>query len=944
MESYYTYQEEIERKYGDRSVILMMVGSFYEMYEYEGVGQAQRLSPLLNITLTKKDKKKEMSRTNPYMCGFPSHSLRKFVDILVGQLGYTVGIVDQLEEEPTATVRQKKRGLAKVYSPCIPYEYDFEDGSFDGSCSSQEERVCLAFSIQRQSRNHLSRDQRFFLSYILLNLSFGHVLYGDEDYASIEEVRESLSRIYMKEHVQEVLVLETSSDHLLKQHEDQVLTHHHPKIDGKYRLLNYQQKVLSRVYKDTEEATVISELDLERHPCIVQYLVFLLDFVFDHCPLVLSKMKRPVPMRTHARTSYNIRTYYELNILNHRNFDRRKNHTDTSLIDLVDKTCTPMGSRRLRHLCFVPTYDMDDLERRYDRVEKYVQHRTRLKDRRLVFNTVGDMEKRYRSMCLDKISPKDMAQVLRTIESLISTKSLDVGQEREAELSRMLRWASDVWDWGRMDKSRTSARIDEDFYRVPDENVHEMYRTYEKDRAFVEAFVHRCQDMCQMKMGNDDEVWLVTTKRKWTLWKKDMEREGVHALESKGSAYTLHSPDLDACTKRMQRIMQQLRDHWRQRFSADLSHFCRVYGSEVEWLCRHIAEEDVYMAFAHVAILHKYCRPILTIDSPTSAIVATGVRHAVIERIQDSERFVENDVRLDDGKYGMLVYGLNSAGKSTLLKSIGLCVLMAQIGMFVPCASFHFQPFQTVLSKIFVMDDIYRAQSTFLYELNELKTILNQCGPHSLVLCDELTSGTETYSATGLMASTLLHCIDKRTRFLFTTHLHTLSDVDEIVENDALDIVHFAVSVTDGRIQYDRKLAKGMGSSLYGIEIADAVGFPSTFTKKAFDVRNRVSKQREVLVQDHRSRYNKRVVMDACEECGAHTDLHTHHIIPQKESDEYGYISTFHKNRRFNLRVLCERCHIDEHRRSPNPFEAMSLRGFGNDANNETMMTTTTPL
>lgn len=939
METYYSYQEEIQRKYGERSVIFMMVGSFYEIYEFEDIGHATKMSSLLNIALTKKDKKKESSRSNPYMCGFPSHSLRKFVDILVRQFGYTVGIVDQVEDEdhshrPSSSSsggsRQKKRDLSKVYSPCIPYEYDFDsenEVSSPAFSQPQSENVCLLYNIQRQARNHLSKDRRFFLSYVILNLSFGHVYYGEEDFALLADLYESLHRVCMKEHVQEILVVETShktigaeaSTH--QPHEkwfsflEDSLVHEHPQIDGKYRLLAYQQKVLVRVYKNALEHEVISELDLERHPSIVQYLVFLFDFVFDHCPLVLSRMKRPQPLRTRMTLHYNIRTYYELNVLNQRVMDRRRNATEMALMDLVDTTTTPMGSRWLRHLFFVPIHDAEELMRRYDRVEWYLQHASVLGKQRLTFNGLGDVEKRYRALCLDRISPREMALLLRSIHVLLSETSLLAS--RETELRLFVTTCTERWDVEVMESSRSTTRVDEDFYRCPDENVRNMMRTYHADEHYLQTFLRRFENACQIKYGNGDDISLTITKRKWGVYRTQMEKEGIHVLESRSSSTcTLHSRELDTRTKRMQTVMIQLREMWRQRFSADVQFLARTYGDTIEWVCQRIAEEDVFMSFAHTAMTYRYCRPtVLASDNTSSSVHAQGIRHPIIERIQDDEKFTENDVHLDENRaMGMLIYGLNSAGKSTLLKSVGLAVVMAQVGMFVPCTHFEFRPFHTLLTKIFVMDNIYKAQSTFLYELKEIKTILQQCDKNSLVLCDELTSGTETYSATGLMASTLLHCIGRHARFMFTTHLHTLAQIPEIVENPSLHIVHFAVHVEEGRIRYDRKLATGMGGSLYGIEIADALGFPASFTKMAFDVRNRVSGAPKVLVHDRRSKYNRRLVMDACEVCGTHENLHTHHIVPQKQSDAQGYVGIFHKNRRFNLQVLCKDCHIRHHR------------------------------
>lgn len=906
MDTYYVYQEEIEKKYGINSVIMMMVGSFYEVYEYDKIGKASHISSLLNITLTKKDKKKDLSKTNPYMCGFPSHSLKKFVEILVKKYDFTVGIVDQSDAD---VGKLKHRELAKVYSPCIPFEFDFE--MEDNYMMDTYDNVCMLFSVQKQMRNHLSKDKRYFVFYIILNLSLGTIYFSEEEYYMMDDVYDSLNRIFIKENVKERIIVETDLEIFNEDALHPILTHRHLKLGSQYKCLSYQQKVLSKVYTNSIENDVICDMDLERYPSIVEYLTFLFDFIYDHFPLVLSKVQKPHHIMSRSQLTYNIRSYYELNILNQKMMSKRINKTELSLINLLDKTCTGMGSRYLHHLFFVPTFDMDTLNGRYDKVDYYMKHPKILSQKRLLFSTFCDIEKKFRLMCVDRISPFDVSVILKNIQTILTNNLCSVSLK--IKLKEFVRYCDGIWDVDRMESCKSVFKYDDGFFRSNDENICEKERILESRRLFLDDFVERTENLCQMKYCANDEVQLLTTKKKWSFWKGQLMQEGINIVEMKSHTCYIHSVELDTACKSIQTMKQELRGLWRDKFSGDIKYILNEYGEMFKNLCTEIQVDDVVMTFADCSLKYKYVRPIIDETTSISYVECEDMRHPIIEQINDCEPFTPNNVHLSQDNYGMLVYGLNSAGKSTLLKSIGLSVIMAQIGMFVPCKTFKYYPFHNLMTKIYTMDNIYKGQSTFLYELNELKHILNSCNENTIILCDELTSGTETYSATGLMASTLLACIHHHTKFVFTTHLHTLNSVSDIVKNKHVQIVHFAVSVENNKILYNRKLEQGMGTSLYGIEIAEALGFNPEFIKVAFDVRNKIAGKRNDLVKNKKSKYNSKIIMDMCSECGATDNLHTHHITPQKLSDKDGYIGTFHKNKKFNLKVLCQKCHIHEH-------------------------------
>ena len=193
--------------------------------------------------------------------------------------------------------------------------------------------------------------------------------------------------------------------------------------------------------------------------------------------------------------------------------------------------------------------------------------------------------------------------------------------------------------------------------------------------------------------------------------------------------------------------------------------------------------------------------------------------------------------------------------------------MLAQMGAFVACEKFTFQPFHHVLCKISSEDNLFKGQSTFVCEMIELRNILRIANSNSLILCDELTAGTETHSATGLVASAITCLLNKNANFIFTTHLHGLPS---LIKHDNLKIYHFKVSIKGEKIKYNYTLSKGIGQSIYGIEIAKALGLDRNFIIDALKFRAKFSRYESTeFIQDKKSHFNRKVIMDQCEKCGS---------------------------------------------------------------------------
>ncbi|MBN2870669.1 MAG: DNA mismatch repair protein, partial [Campylobacterales bacterium] len=373
------------------------------------------------------------------------------------------------------------------------------------------------------------------------------------------------------------------------------------------------------------------------------------------------------------------------------------------------------------------------------------------------------------------------------------------------------------------------------------------------------------------------------------------------------------------------RMLAQVRERYRE----ELEQIERRFSHAIEHLIAFLAVVDVALSGAKCAAQYRYVRPEILSGSPF--IESVGLRHPLIESREENGIFVPNDLYLGKGGLqsfeehttieasggedvrGVLLYGINSSGKSSLMKSIGLSIVMAQAGFFVPCARLRFVPVDKLLTRIVSKDNLYKGLSTFAVEMLELRNIFNRATPNTLILGDEISHGTETESALAIVASAILKLREIGSLFIFATHLHQLSSLAEIQKARGIVLLHLGVYYDEAadRLVYDRKLKSGSGSTLYGLEFAKSLHMDETFLKKAYEIRGRITDkthEASMLKREKKSRYNSKLYLTKCALCDEAVD-EVHHIIPQANADDGGSIGHFGMNHRYNLIPLCTKHH-----------------------------------
>jgi DNA mismatch repair protein MutS len=355
--------------------------------------------------------------------------------------------------------------------------------------------------------------------------------------------------------------------------------------------------------------------------------------------------------------------------------------------------------------------------------------------------------------------------------------------------------------------------------------------------------------------------------------------------------------------------------------------------TSLENLAIYISKLDVLQSKAYVAREYKYCKPIIVGDANKSFVDARELRHVLIEHIQQNEIYVANDIVVGNGlmskqmskqntEYidGILLYGTNAVGKTSMIRALGISIVMAQCGMFVPCSQFFYKPYTAIFSRILGNDNIFKGLSTFAVEMSELRIILKMADKNSLILGDELCSGTETESALSIFMAGLMDLHSKECSFLFATHFHEIVHHDEIKALNRLAMKHLAVYY-DRELDclvYDRKLKDGSGTRMYGLEVCKSLHLPDEFLEKAYQLRTKYYPDTKGELGFESTTYNAKKIRGMCEMCKNHIGEEVHHLQEQKEADSDGFISHFHKNHPANLMNICEKCHDKLHSNNTN--------------------------
>jgi len=324
------------------------------------------------------------------------------------------------------------------------------------------------------------------------------------------------------------------------------------------------------------------------------------------------------------------------------------------------------------------------------------------------------------------------------------------------------------------------------------------------------------------------------------------------------------------------------------------------YQLEVESISNFITYVDLVYTKVFIAAKYNYCKPeIVSNETCKSFVRATDLRHCLIEKIQQTELYVGNDLNIGDGNErnnvldGILLYGTNAVGKTSLIRALGISVIMAQAGLYVPASSYQYKPYKYIFTRILGNDNIFKGLSTFAVEMSELRTILRLSDKNSMVLGDELCSGTESISAVSIFVAGVQKLASVGCSFIFATHLHEIIGYDEITSLHNVGMKHMSVIFDKERncLIYNRKLQDGPGNNMYGLEVCKSLNLPQDFLDNAHNIRIKYHPESGSILGQKKSHFNaKHITGGMCENCKINPARDVHHLVFQNEADQNGII------------------------------------------------------
>lgn len=891
-DDYINYCLTYHSKYGDRTVVLMEVGSFFECYavENETTKEGANLSEIcsiLNIQSTRKNKSiTECSRSNPMMAGFPSHALSKFIELLLAEQ-YTIVLVEQTTPPPNP-----ERAVTRVISPGTQMEEI-------GHASNYLMVVYLTTYTERWLKT-----VSFGLCCCMVDVSTGEVIVLDEFHGVETDLVNEWSRVVTAYGPREVFVIGEPSIYLPSRMviRDQRAGVGITKLQP-FQTIAYQQAILKKVYPDTGLLSPIEYIDLERYPDSVVALTYLLNLTYEHNEKLVERLRKPLRIPSMSRLLLTNTSADQLNL--------------PALLNLINVCDTSMGKRYMKACLLSPSTDPTVMETRYRYIDACQPH---IENLRPHLAQVKDVERLFRRIQLSLLQPAEMVSVDKSLHAIEHLRSVNPTELKIPSILPLIHHYQQRWDMTKISTQdhfyHTGIHRHLDELQGHIQTIHDTFhRVVEKANEGYTEPIFKLEQTGERSERTEYQI-LITKKRydTYTLSHKNHTFTAQPISPANKTMLRVSFPDMATLQQDLARLVGQLRRETERIYQTDLASFS-VFIEQMAQIVAFVSQLDVSVAAARHAKQHRYVRPQTVESTSVSYIQATQVRHPLIEVIQRDIAYVPNDV---DTRNGLLLYGINAAGKSSYMKSIGLNLIMAQAGLYVAADSFLFSPYHHVFTRIPGGDNLFKGQSTFVAEIAELRTILRHSTRHSLVIGDELASGTESVSAIAIVAAGIKTLCERQVSFLFATHLHEVAQLATIksIPTTLLRIAHLSVryDTEHNRLIYDRLLRDGCGETMYGLEVCKSLDLPHEFLHLANTIRQEHLGMSTTIVRQQTSRYSNEIMVDTCSVC-KNPAKEVHHIKEQHKADEHGFIGRIHKNDTHNLMTVCETCHDEIHHR-----------------------------
>lgn len=967
---YFSQTKNYKSQYGERTIVLMQVGAFFEIYGLKHSDGSIRESCIEEMAevcqLNISEKKLLYGGGQVLMAGFRDFTLDKYL-LKLSESGFTVPVIVQEKNG-----KDIKRVLSRVYSPGT-----FLSCDTDSSPQITNHIMCIWLETYKPAKTGGRETLVYGVSVINIFTGKSSMFQHETPFFMNMTTFDELERYVSIFCPSEVLIIspfdKKQIDTIIQFTgiQSQMIHCFSTNGDKPIRCSNqkYTKHILSAFFGE-EAFDVCTEF--RAHNIATQSFCYLLNFVQEHNPDLIRKIAIPEFNNTSTRTILANHTLSQLNIIHDGNSDSKKSSHLSCVLSFLNKCCSAMGKRLFQYQLLNPNFDETWLRQEYKMISALLANNYYLVDVfRKQLGKVRDLEKISRQLVIKKIYPSSIAHLYN---SLLTIQQTNVCLFELPELCNYLCQGFDTSSqiasceyidnlcsdmtifldrhliidscktsssMGTFDtniiQTGVSAELDQVVLKY-NENLDKFSKIKICLNGLVQANENSYDtDYVKIHETEKSGVCLQITTKRSLLLKKAIESQKIlligdikisakdmKFIKAAASAVEISFPLLDEICGSLLKCKDIMNDLIGKAYLAFLGDFESRFYLELENLASYVSKVDVLQSKTYVAREYNYCCPEIVSDSDKSFVDARELRHALIEHIQQNETYVTNDLSLGISRFlsedaggcdGVLLYGTNAVGKTSLIRALGVAVIMAQSGMFVPCSQFRYKPYTAIFSRILGNDNLFKGLSTFAVEMTELRIILKMSDENSLILGDELCSGTETESALSIFVAGLMKLNERRSSYIFATHFHEIVDYNEIRELDKLQMKHMSVHYDrelDGLV-YDRKLKEGSGPKIYGLEVCKSLYLEPDFLDLAYSIRNKYYPDSRGELSCPTSIYNAAKVRGLCEMCGEKMGEETHHLTPQKDADVNGFIGTFHKNHKANLASVCEGCHDKIH-------------------------------
>ncbi len=790
---------EVKGKHPD-ALLLFRVGDFYETFGDDAI----IASKVLGIVLTKRA---NGSAQHVELAGFPHHSIQTYLPKLV-RAGYKVAVCDQLED-PKLTKKIVKRGVTELVTPGIAYSEQLltqKENNWLGAVYFKGDKGGVAFLDISTGTFKVAEGPLDYVEVLLSNFAPKEIVLQKGYQCGFRE--RFGNNHYISTMDEWAFVPQACEDKLKKQFGLNSL-----KGFGVENLpLGITAAGAILFYLEQNQNTGVA------HLCSISRI--------DRSSFVW--MDRF--------------TFRNLEI-----FQSSAGGEGTSLLDVIDKCSSPLGARMLRSWLAMPLKDLEEIQKRHNVVETFVNHPGAVEEVQERLSNIGDLERIISRAAAGKIAPREIVQLKRGLEQMAPIKAVCTELGGSAanlgegiilfdELyefigKNMLPEPANAFGKGdiiadgvneELDELRRIARHGKDYLLQLQQSESERTGIPSLKISYNNVFGY----YIEVRNTHKDKVppeWirkqtLVSAERYITQELKEYEEKIL------GAEVRISSLELQIYQQVVMRIQKEI--------------------PQIQRSCNALAQVDCLVGFAQLATEQKYCRP--QMNDGYKVEIGQG-RHPVIETLMEpGEEYVANDIMLDnDTQQIIILTGPNMAGKSALLRQTALIVLMAQIGSFVPAGSARIGYVDKIFTRVGASDNISRGESTFMVEMTETSTILHNLSERSLILLDEIGRGTSTFDGMSIAWAIVeyIHQRGERAKTLFATHYHELNELEEIYPR--VKNWHISVKEVENKVIFLRKLCPGGVAHSFGIHVARMAGMPQQVIDSAQRTLNMLEKKEE---------------------------------------------------------------------------------------------------